>query len=77
VHNSVINRKDVATLSMKHDRPDGCAVPVVLVAETTGALVVPCAQIGWYVCVAAPEFGMQTDPLMPPSARTGDVRDFG
>jgi hypothetical protein len=29
LHNSVINRKDVATLSMKHDRPDGCAVPVV------------------------------------------------
>ena len=35
------------------------ALPVVLVAETTGALVVPCAQIGLHVCVASPEFGMQ------------------
>jgi hypothetical protein len=52
------------------------ALPVVLVAETTGALVVPCAQIGLYVCVASPEFGRQTDRLMPPSVCTADVRDF-
>ena len=49
---------------------------VVLVAETTGALVVPCAEIGLYVCVASPEFGRQTDRLMPPSVCTADVRDF-
>jgi hypothetical protein len=41
-----------------------------------GPLVVPCAQIGLYVCVAAPEFGTHTDPVMPPSVRTADVRDF-
>jgi hypothetical protein len=41
---------------------------VDLVAETTRAFFVPCAQIGLYVCVAPGEFGKQTDPLMPMSA---------
>jgi hypothetical protein len=46
----------------------GQAVAVDLVAETTRAFFVPCAQIGLYVCVAPGEFGKQTDPLMPMSA---------
>jgi hypothetical protein len=44
------------------------AITVDLVAETTRAFFVPCAQIGLYVCVAPGEFGKQTDPLMPMSA---------
>jgi hypothetical protein len=43
---------------------------VDLVAETTRAFFVPCAQIGLYVCVAPGEFGKQTDPLMPICGRS-------